>query len=108
KNAEVGGTWYENRYPGCGCDTPNHFYSYSFELYARWPEYYSKRDELWACCRRCVEKYDISPNLRLNSEVLEAQYEGKIHAWHVSSRSSGADPLVETYNAVICAVGQFN
>src|SRR5215211_3521715 len=23
KNAELGGTWYVNRYPGCGVDTPN-------------------------------------------------------------------------------------
>jgi len=22
KNAGVGGTWYENRYPGCACDIP--------------------------------------------------------------------------------------
>ena len=28
KNAELGGTWYVNRYPGCGVDTPNHSYSY--------------------------------------------------------------------------------
>ena len=30
KNPDVGGTWLENRYPGCGVDTPCHFYSYSF------------------------------------------------------------------------------
>ena len=24
KNAELGGTWWINRYPGCGVDTPNH------------------------------------------------------------------------------------
>ena len=28
KNPEVGGTWYNNRYPGVGVDTPSHFYSY--------------------------------------------------------------------------------
>ncbi len=25
KNAGVGGTWYENRYPGCACDIPGRF-----------------------------------------------------------------------------------
>jgi 4-hydroxyacetophenone monooxygenase len=108
KNSEVGGTWYENRYPGCGCDTPNHFYSYSFELHAGWSEYYSKRDELWAYCQRCVEKYCIASHLRLNTEVLGARYDQKSHTWHVSSRSAGTPPLVESYNAVICAVGQLN
>jgi 4-hydroxyacetophenone monooxygenase len=32
----VGGTWYENIYPGCGVDTPNHFYSYTFEPNHDW------------------------------------------------------------------------
>nr|MCU0948423.1 NAD(P)-binding protein [Porphyrobacter sp.] len=36
KNADVGGTWLENVYPGCGVDTPNHFYSYSFEPDHEW------------------------------------------------------------------------
>lgn len=22
KNPDIGGTWYENRYPGCACDVP--------------------------------------------------------------------------------------
>jgi len=30
KNPQVGGTWYENRYPGCKCDIPAHNYQYSW------------------------------------------------------------------------------
>ncbi|KAE8332644.1 hypothetical protein BDV39DRAFT_188764 [Aspergillus sergii] len=26
KNPDIGGTWYENRYPGCACDNPSHTY----------------------------------------------------------------------------------
>ena len=26
KNAGLGGTWFENRYPGCACDVPSHNY----------------------------------------------------------------------------------
>ncbi len=26
KNAGLGGTWWENRYPGCACDIPSHNY----------------------------------------------------------------------------------
>lgn len=26
KNAGLGGTWLENRYPGCACDIPSHNY----------------------------------------------------------------------------------
>lgn len=30
KNPEVGGTWYENRYPGCACDIPSVNYQLSW------------------------------------------------------------------------------
>ena len=32
KGADVGGTWRENRYPGCACDVPSHLYSYSIPI----------------------------------------------------------------------------
>lgn len=36
KNAEVGGTWYENRYPGCACDIPSHNYQFTWEPNPNW------------------------------------------------------------------------
>eukprot|EP00160_Parvularia_atlantis_P003253 Unigene12705_Nuclearia_a/m.38597 Unigene12705_Nuclearia_a/g.38597 ORF Unigene12705_Nuclearia_a/g.38597 Unigene12705_Nuclearia_a/m.38597 type:complete len:221 (-) Unigene12705_Nuclearia_a:1001-1663(-) len=32
KNANLSGTWWDNQYPGCGCDVASHLYSFSFEL----------------------------------------------------------------------------
>ena len=46
KNAELGGTWYVNRYPGCGVDTPNHSYSFSFGARNPWTRYFAQRQEL--------------------------------------------------------------
>jgi len=42
KNLGVGGTWFENRYPGCGVDTPNHAYSFSFASNHPWKHYFSQ------------------------------------------------------------------
>lgn len=36
KNADVGGTWYESRYPGCSCDIPAHSYSYPWVSNPEW------------------------------------------------------------------------
>lgn len=36
KNHDVGGTWLENRYPGCACDIPAHGYTYSWEGNPNW------------------------------------------------------------------------
>src|ERR1700712_496247 len=46
KNAGVGGTWYENKYPGAACDVPSHNYVYSFEPKTDWSSYYSGSDEI--------------------------------------------------------------
>ncbi|RKL08231.1 hypothetical protein BFJ68_g9578 [Fusarium oxysporum] len=36
KNEGVGGTWWENRYPGCACDIPSHSYQYTFAPNKAW------------------------------------------------------------------------
>jgi cation diffusion facilitator CzcD-associated flavoprotein CzcO len=40
KNADVGGTWFENRYPGCACDIPSHNYQFTWEPSAEWTHLY--------------------------------------------------------------------
>lgn len=45
KNAELGGVWRDNRYPGAGVDTPNHLYSFTFAPYD-WSRYFALRGEL--------------------------------------------------------------
>ncbi|MBV9539963.1 MAG: NAD(P)/FAD-dependent oxidoreductase, partial [Alphaproteobacteria bacterium] len=47
KNADVGGTWMVNSYPGCRVDNPNHLYSYSFEPNHDWPYHFSTQPLLW-------------------------------------------------------------
>ena len=36
KNPSIGGTWYENKYPGCGCDIPSVNYQFSWAPSAHW------------------------------------------------------------------------
>ena len=53
KNDNVGGTWYQNQYPGCRVDSPNHTYSYSFEP-QDWPPITSRSAAIrfWSSRRR--------------------------------------------------------
>ena len=74
KNEAVGGTWFENSYPGCRVDSPNHFYSFSFEPNHGWPEFFSRRDELFAYFNRCMDKFGIRPHIRFSTEVTSARY----------------------------------
>ncbi|KAL6355855.1 hypothetical protein LRP88_09438 [Fusarium phalaenopsidis] len=39
KDEDVGGTWLENRYPGCACDIPSHSYTFSWEGNPDWTRF---------------------------------------------------------------------
>ena len=108
KNHTVGGTWLENGYPGCGVDTPNHFYSLSFEPNHDWTEHFSKRNELWSYMEKIADKYDIRRHIRFNTEVLSAIYDETASLWDVTVRNSDGEVETNRANAFISAVGQLN
>ena len=89
KNADVGGTWLENSYPGCRVDIPNHYYSYSFAQRDDWPLYYSPRAELYKYFRECVDEFGIRPNIRFNTEVSSVEYDDETATWTVQHRRQG-------------------
>ena len=105
KNAGVGGTWFENRYPGCRVDSPNHTYSYSFAP-EDWPQHFSPQQVLRAYFERVATEHGIRDNLRLGTEVLEAHYESP-GVWRVKVRGPDGESTL-TANAIISAVGQLN
>ena len=46
KQNQLGGVWRENTYPGCACDVPSAFYSYSFAPNAHWKRFYGQQEEI--------------------------------------------------------------
>ncbi|MBS0577910.1 MAG: NAD(P)/FAD-dependent oxidoreductase [Proteobacteria bacterium] len=108
KNDSVGGTWYENRYPGCRVDIANHFYSYSFEPYP-WSEYFSRRDELLEYFRHFVKRHGLETHIRYNTEVTAARFDEETSTWDVDLKSNtGGAPRKMRVNAIVSAVGQLN
>ena len=108
KNADVGGTWLENTYPGCRVDIPNHYYSYSFAQRPDWPYFYSPQSELHEYFRSCVDEFGIRPNIRFNTEVSSVEYDDATATWTVCTvDGDGVEATIEA-NAVISAVGQLN
>ncbi|PHY08115.1 MAG: monooxygenase [Alcaligenaceae bacterium] len=116
KNAEVGGTWYENRYPGCAVDTPNHFYQFSFEPNNNWPNYFSQRNAIQAYLEHCADKYEVRQHIRFNTEVSSVVFDEATQTWSVQASKKTIKQTTDDTdrveyiqaNAVICAVGQLN
>ena len=108
KNPDVGGTWWENTYPGCRVDNPNHNYSYSFAQRHDWPMHYSTQDVLGRYFRDFAEEHGLLERVRLQTEVQSMTWSDDDRTWTVRTRSADGqvDDLVA--NAVINATGQLN
>ena len=108
KNADVGGTWLENTYPGCRVDIPNHYYSYSFAQRDDWPWFYSPQAELHRYFKECVDEFGIRPNIRFGTEVSSVVWDEAAGTWTLELVAADGTESTLTANAVISAVGQLN
>lgn len=105
KSAGPGGTWWENSYPGARVDVANHFYCYSFEPSNHWDHFFAEQPELRQYFRDVVDRHELEPNIRWNTEVVSAAWDGEM--WNVTVRSAAGTETLKA-NAVITAVGQLN
>ncbi len=104
-NADVGGTWLLNRYPGVRVDTPNHLYSYSFEPNHDWPDFYSRGDVLLGYFQRFADSHDLRRHIRFNTRVESAVWDAASSRWQVRA-NKGAIAL--SADILVSAVGQLN
>ena len=85
KSADIGGTWWDNRYPGCACDIPSHLYSFSFAPSTEWTRMYPGQQEIHAYLKRCVEKYTLASHIRLNTRFQEAIWDESAGVWNATA-----------------------
>lgn len=108
KNSSVGGTWFENRYPGARVDVSNHLYCYSFEPAHHWTQYFAQQPELRKYFEDVVSNHHLQENIRLNTEVTRAVYDEDTNLWTVDTIDADGNTETHVVNSVISAVGQLN
>ncbi len=108
KNPDVGGTWYENRYPGVGVDTPSHFYSFSWEIWPDWQHYHPQGRDMQNYMLSVADKYRIRDKVRFNTRVEKLVYDEKTALWTVTVRTSGGTLEDLVVNAIINGHGPVN
>jgi cation diffusion facilitator CzcD-associated flavoprotein CzcO len=72
KNSEIGGTWFENIYPGVECDIESHLYSFSFAPKNNWSSIYSSGSEIHKYLKECCLKFDIYKHIIFNCSLNKA------------------------------------
>src|SRR3954466_15677868 len=85
RGAKVGGTWWVNTYPGCGCDVPSHLYSLSFAPNPDWTRTYSRQPEIEAYLQRVAEDFGAAPYVRLKTTVTGAAWDEDGRRWDVET-----------------------
>lgn len=107
KNADIGGTWYENTYPGAACDIParksiseikaiastdssySDAYTFTFEGNPDWSHFYPPAPEVFAYIKATAKKYDLQKHVKLDTKVLETIWDDEVGKWKIKVQVDG-------------------
>ena len=85
--ADLGGTWYWNRYPGARCDTYSLEYSYSFcpqlEQEWQWSERYPSQGEIWRYLNHVAHRFDLRSSICFNTRLTGAEFQADSNQWQL-------------------------
>ena len=85
--ATLGGTWRDNRYPGCACDVESVLYSLSYAPNPDWTRTFSPQPEIEAYLRRVADEHGVMPHIRCDETVTGAHWDEGARRWRVRSTS---------------------
>ncbi|KAF1939657.1 flavin-binding monooxygenase-like protein [Clathrospora elynae] len=114
KSSSVGGTWHDNKYPGCCCDVWSMLYSYSFEQNPDWTREYPGQEEILGYLRNVACKYNLYKYIRFNTSVDAATWDDSKNRWKIDVKvTGGKDAEFNPAYSIECdflvsAVGQLN
>lgn len=104
---DLGGVWFENRYPGAACDVPSHLYSFSYAPY-EWSRYFAGSREIHAYLRDVADRFDIHRHVRFGLEVTEARWDERANRWHADVVDGDGRTRTLTASMILSGVGAFN
>ena len=99
----IGGTWWDNTYPGAEVDVGSHLYSYSFKSHD-WTRTHAQQAELQKYLEETVDEYGLRPHLELGVAVQSAHWDDDRHVWTVTLD----DGRVDECHVFVSGVGFLN
>ena len=108
KNADLGGVWLENTYPGCRLDTPNFAYSYSFEQRTDWGYQFSRREDIFDYFKEVATTWGVTDLIRFETAVQRLVYDDHNCSWTVHAVTAEGQDVELRADVVVSAVGQLN
>ena len=102
RGADVGGTWYWNRYPGVACDVIAYDYLPLLDEMDYVPkDHYAKGPEILAHCQAIAKKYNLYELAVFQTTVTSTVWDTEEEMWHLTT--DRGDHMKARF--VICANG---
>ncbi|KAL2858523.1 flavin-binding monooxygenase [Aspergillus pseudoustus] len=105
KNADVGGTWFENRYPGAACDVASHAYQYTFAPNPNWSHHFAPAEEIGEYFKTVAARYELYDRIKFNAEVTRAEWDEELGRWAVAIRDSESGASSQTHGDIFINAG---
>ena len=104
-NADLGGTWYNNRYPGARFDSESYTYGYSFSKEVLeewdWTEKHSPQPETLSYLNYVADKFELRKYMQFGCKVEAMKFDEDSNIWTLHL----GDGRKMTTRMVITAVG---
>ncbi|KAI1811259.1 hypothetical protein GGS20DRAFT_588689 [Poronia punctata] len=109
KNGKVGGTWHENRYPGCRCDVPSHNYQFSWRPNPKWSNFFSPAEEIEKYLDQICEEEHMMDAIRTRHKVIGAWWDEIRGLWDLSVQNlETGEQFRDHANFIVDASGILN
>src|SRR5262249_30638932 len=99
----IGGTWWDNTYPGAEVDVGSHLYSFSFKPHD-WTRTHARQPELQKYLEETVDEFALRPHLQLGVAVESAAWDDDLHVWTLRLDDGTSDQC----HVLVSAVGFLN
>ena len=99
----IGGTWWDNVYPGAEVDTAQPLYSFSFSQFD-FSRTHIKQAELQRYLQTTADRFGLGSHFQFGTKVERAVWDESTHTWEVST----SDGQSSRFEVVVSAVGLLN
>jgi 4-hydroxyacetophenone monooxygenase len=104
KNSGVGGTWFENRYPGARVDSPSRTYTHTYGAGFPFPNPFCPQSENEKYFNWVADTFDVRKDIQFRTEVTSAKWEEETCTWEIRAEHPHGSQTLRV-NAVISCVG---
>jgi len=87
KSPALGGTWWENTYPGAACDVPSHLYSYSFYQNPGWSRAYSHQQEILQYLQNTASRFGVYPHIKFEQKIKLNTWDKTTNKWMIETEN---------------------